>query len=157
MLISFEPPDISADIMITDNIEAKVKAPFKAEVHQPLLAKHQKLDPARLKEKKILSALELNKLTNVLYNFGSTSTEPYKGLLLPADEGYRCYNPRNAIVFLNEKGIIGEYIEICFECHRNEVSSEEIKMGEFCNEKYKLIKEYFYARGIKYGTGKNVD
>lgn len=154
MLISFEPPDISAEITYTDTAKIPLNAPVKEEVYNTLLEKNQKLDPTRLKEKKILSAFEVDQLTDVLYNFGYTSLKPYKNLLLPADEGYRCYNPRNAIVFLNDKGLIAEYIEICFECHRREESSEKIRTGEFCFNKYDLIRKYFRATGIRYGTNK---
>jgi hypothetical protein len=155
MLISFELPEPSSDIIFTDTTKARIKTPIKEEITLALLAKNQKLDQTRIKEKKILSALEVDKLTNILYNFGYKSTKSYKGLRI-ADNGYSCYNPRNAIVFLDEKGLIAEYIEICFECHRREESSEKMKTGEFCTEKYDLIRKYFYTAGIKYGTNKDV-
>jgi hypothetical protein len=154
MLISFEPPELRAEVNIAG--KTQLKNHNEKEFTVALLAKKQKLDLTRLKEKKILSALELDKLTDVLYNFGYTSTKSYKGLLIAESDGYRCYEPRNAIVFLDENGLIAEYIEICFECHRREESSEKMKTGEFCNEKYDLIRRYFYTVGIKYGTGKNV-
>jgi len=156
MLISFEPPELRAEIIYTDTTKASINTPIKEEVYHALLKKKQKLDLTRLKEKKILSALEVDKLTDILYNFGYTSTKSYKGLLIAESDGYRCYEPRNAIVFLDEKGLIAEYIEICFECHRRKESSEKMKTGEFCTEKYDLIRKYFYTVGIKYGTGKNV-
>ncbi len=152
MLISFEPPDISAEIVYTDTSKIPINTPIKEEVYHALLEKRQKLDSTRLKERKILSASEVNKLTNVLYNFGYTSTKSYKGLLIAESDGYRCYEPRNAIVFLDKDGLIAEYIEICFECHRRKESSEKIKMGEFCEDKYDLIRKYFRDTGIKYGT-----
>jgi hypothetical protein len=152
MLISFEPPDISAEIVYTDTSKIPINAPVKEEVYHALLEKKQKLDSARIKEKKILSALEVDKLTNVLYNFGYTSTKSYKGYLLGEAGGYRCYNPRNAVVFLDENGLIAEYIEICFECQRTEESSEKIGIGELCENKFELIRKYFRATGIKYGT-----
>jgi len=154
ILISFELPEASPDIIIYDTHKPLIKAPYKKEVDLALLSKTQKLDQTRIKEKKILSAFEIDKLTDILYNFDYKSTKSYKGLRI-ADEGYSCYNPRNAIVFLDEKGLIAEYIEICFECHRREESSEKIKTGEFCTEKYDLIRKYFYTAGIKYGTSKH--
>jgi hypothetical protein len=153
LLISFELPEASPNIVIYDKDNSLVKAPDKKEADLALLTKQQKPDQTRIKEKKVLSAFEIDKLTDILYNFGYKSTKSYKGLRI-ADEGYSCYNPRNAIVFLDEKGLIAEYIEICFECHRREESSEKIKSGEFCTEKYDLIRKYFYAAGIKYGTNK---
>ena len=153
MLISFELPEPSAEINNAGKTQPKNHN--EKEFTLALLAKKQKLDQTRIKENRILSALEIDKLTDILYNFGYKSTKSYKGLLI-GDDGYSCYNPRNAIVFLDEKGLIAEYIEICFECHRREDSSEKIKTGEFCTEKYDLIRKYFYTVGIKYGTGKNV-
>jgi len=154
MLISFEPPELRAEIIYTDTAKAQINTSAEEEVYPTLLEKKQKLDLTRLKEKKILSALEVDKLTDILYNFGYTSTKSYKGLLIAESDGYRCYEPRNAIVFLDENGLIAEYIEICFECHRRKESSEKIKMGEFCDDKYDLIRKYFRATGIKYGTAK---
>lgn len=154
MLISFEPPELMAEIIYSDTTKASINTPIKEEVYHTLLQKKQKLDLTRLKEKKILSALEVNKLTDVLYNFGYTSTKSYKGLLIAESEGYRCYEPRNAIVFLDENGLVAEYIEICFECYNRKESSEKMKTGQFCNEKYDLIKKYFRATGIRHGTAK---
>jgi len=156
MLISFEPPDLRAEIIYTDTTKAPINTPVEEEVYHTLLEKKQKLDLTRLKEKKILSALEVDKLTDVLYNFGYTSTKSYKGLLIAESEGYMCYEPRNAIVFLDEDGLVAEYIEICFECYNRKESSEKMKTGQFCNEKYDLIRKYFYTAGIKYGTNKDV-
>lgn len=124
MLISFEPPELMAEIIYSDTTKASINTPIKEEVYHTLLQK-TKLDLTRLKEKKILSALEVNKLTDVLYNFGYTSTKSYKGLLIAESEGYRCYEPRNAIVFLDENGLVAEYIEICFECYNRKESSEK--------------------------------
>ena len=152
MLISFELPEPGSEIIYTDTIKVRTKTPIKQEVYHALLEKRQKLDSTRLKERKILSASEVDKLTDVLYNFGYTSTKSYKGYLLGEAGGYRCYNPRNAIVFLDENGLIAEYIEICFECQRREVSSEKIGIGELCENKFELIRKYFRATGIKYGT-----
>ncbi|MBO9675935.1 MAG: hypothetical protein J7577_21000 [Sphingobacteriaceae bacterium] len=152
MLISFEPPEISAEIIYTDTTKAPINSPVKEEVYHALLEKNKKLDLTRLKEKKVLSALEVDKLTNILYNFGYTSTKSYKGLLIAKSDGYRCYEPRNAIAFLDENGLITEYIEICFECQRSKVSSEKISIGELCENKFELIRKYFHTIGIKYGT-----
>ncbi|WP_025142091.1 hypothetical protein [Pedobacter jeongneungensis] len=154
MLISFEPPELRAEIIYTDTTKAQINTSVEEEVYPTLLEEKQKLDLTRLKEKKILSALEMDKLTDILYNFGYTSTKSYKGLLIAESDGYRCYEPRNAIVFLDENGLIAEYIEICFKCHRRKESSEKIKMGEFCDDKYDLLRKYFRATGIKYGTAK---
>lgn len=154
MLISFEPPEIDAEIIYTDTTKNRINPPVEEEVHQVLLKKKQKLDLTRLKEKKLLSASEVEKLTDILYNFGYTSTKSYNGLLIAESDGYSCYEPRNAIIFLDENGLIAEYIEICFECHKRKESSDKMKTGEFCDDKYDLIRKYFRDKGIKYGTDK---
>lgn len=76
MLLSFEPPELRAEIIYTDT----TKAPIKEEVYHALLEKKQKLDLTRFKEKKTLSASEVDKLTDVLYNFGYTSTKRLQGV-----------------------------------------------------------------------------
>jgi len=100
---------------------------------------------SKFKETKSLNSVQIDSLTNLLYNFGvKGSTFKYT----PA----ACYVPRNAILFLNSKGKVFEFIEICFECHRTRVSSKRIDDGISCNQKFNILKSYFIRQGIKYGT-----
>lgn len=48
--------------------------------------------------------------------------------------------PRNAIFFLDKRNVIIAYIEICFECEAIRTSDTKLNLGEYCSEKYDLIK-----------------
>lgn len=97
-----------------------------------------------------LTKPQIDSLTDILYNVG------LKG---PITIGYSslCYIPRNAILFLDSAGRTFEYIEICFECDDHKLSSENIDLGIFCDQKYNLLKKLFISSGIQIGTlkGKN--
>jgi hypothetical protein len=117
----------------TDSI-FETKVPFK----------DNRVNYTAFKEIKAVNKVRLNKLTDILYNVG------YAGPKFIEDE-VACYNPRNAILFIDAKGQTFAFIEICFECQKFRVSSEKIKMGEFCEQKYDLIKAYFKSAGIELG------
>jgi hypothetical protein len=99
-----------------------------------------------LKEFKIFNPEELQKLFNILYNYG---VDHSKNLIY--ENSTSCYSPRNAIIFLNEKNEIVEFIEICFSCSRTFVL-KKTQFGEFCEGKLDLIKSFFIEKGIQYGT-----
>ena len=100
---------------------------------------------SKLSEIKNLSIRQVDSLTNIMYNIG------FGGTILLVEE-MACYNPRNAILFIDTLGKAFEYIEICFECEQTVKSSEKIDFGEVCNEKFNLIKQQFIRAGIHYGT-----
>jgi hypothetical protein len=60
--------------------------------------------------------------------------------------------PRNAIFFLDKNNIIIAYIEICFECEAIRTSDKELYLGEYCSDKYNLIKSIFKENNINYGV-----
>ena len=98
-----------------------------------------------LKEVKILTLLQIDSLTDLLYNVG------FGGTIL-IEEEMNCYDPRNAIIFIDSAGKAFEYIEICFECQQFVVSSEKINFGDICNQKFSMLKKQFINAGILYGT-----
>lgn len=100
---------------------------------------------SKLKEVKRLTLLQIDSLTELLYNIGFGGT-----ILL--EEEKACYNPRNAILFIDSTGKAFEYIELCFECDQFVVSSEKIKFGDICNQKFSMLKKLFKNTGIQYGT-----
>lgn len=103
---------------------------------------------SKLNEIKTLTLRQIDTLTNIMYNIG------FGGTILIVEE-MACYNPRNAILFVDSSGKTFEYIEICFECQQTVNSSEKIDFGEVCNEKFSLIKQQFIKAGIEYGTKEN--
>jgi len=109
----------------------------------------RKLNSKLVKERRDLSALEIDKLTDLIYNYGFKSKE-YGWI---EDHG-ACYDPHNGILFFNEKGLVIEYIEICFDCIGQRTSSDKIKLGENCLEKFSLLRGFFSSLDIKAGTTK---
>ena len=104
-----------------------------------------KLDYKNLKEVKNLELPKIIELSDILYNF---NYDPKKDATFL---GTSCYEPRNAIVFLDNQDNIVEYIEICFSCLGFHVFNKS-KFGDFCTGKIDLIKNFFYANGIMYGV-----
>ena len=100
---------------------------------------------SKLKEVKILTFRQIDTLTDILYNIG------FGGLTL-IEEEMNCYNPRNAILFLNNSGKVIAFLELCFECEGFRASSENIYFGDKCNQKYPKLKRLFRNSGVTYGT-----
>lgn len=91
-----------------------------------------------------LNLNQIEELTDIIYNYGFKSK--YYSV---ADT--RCYNPRNAILFLDKDQKVIAFIEICFDCEHLRTNDEKINYGEYCEQKFKLIKKIFEESGIKYG------
>jgi hypothetical protein len=104
---------------------------------------------SKLQEVKTLIFTQVDKLTNILYNYGFGGPVYTMGVA-------SCYNPRNAILFLDRTGKAFEFIEICFECSRIQESSEKINAGDLCDQKMDMLKELFKIVGIEYGITKGL-
>ena len=106
------------------------------------------VDISKLKESRVISHADINILTDLLYNrgFGGPFYTFSKSL---------CYNPRNAILFLDLHGKVFAFIELCFECHGHRLNPQKVKAGDFCNQKYELLRSFFATHGIKYGTSRD--
>ena len=103
-----------------------------------------KVDFSKLKEVITLNNLQVDTLTDILYN------QRYGGPFYTFEKG--CYNPRNAILFIDSNGDSFAFIELCFQCFAFKVSSNKVKAGDFCNQKYALLRDFFVQRGITIGT-----
>lgn len=103
------------------------------------------VDFERLREEETITQLQTDTLTDILYNWGYGG--PFYSFSDPC-----CYNPRNAILFMDSSNKIIAFLEICFKCQHFRISSKKIKTGDFCNQKYELIRKFFLTCGIKWGT-----
>ncbi|OXA81938.1 hypothetical protein B0A58_01025 [Flavobacterium branchiophilum NBRC 15030 = ATCC 35035] len=95
-------------------------------------------------ELKYLTSKQIEALTDVIFNYGYQSK-------FYSIEDMKCYNPRNAILFLDKNKIIIGYIEICFSCKHLRSSNVNINFGTYCKQKFDIIKKIFEESGIKYG------
>lgn len=109
----------------------------------------QKNNLAKIPPQPPISYLEVDKLTDIFYNYG------FRGKIYTMSLA-ACYSPRNAILFLDNKGKIIEFIEICFECQRVSKSSDKVSLGEMYDQKLNMLFELFKEVGIEYGITKGV-
>ena len=89
-----------------------------------------------------LSLSQADTLTDILYN------ECFRSNLTEYNEA-GCYYPRNAILFLDNDGHVFEYLEICFECSKVELSSSKIVKPDLCNNMYTGLEKFFKRIGVK--------
>lgn len=60
-----------------------------------------------------------------------------------------CYSPRNGIVFYNTKKEAIGFLEICFECHGFESTTEIQAIKSISDEELKIFKNLFTKNGIR--------
>ena len=106
--------------------------------------KNGRVDQTKLKEIITLSSKQIDSLTSILYNVS------YRGAFF-TEVDVKCYNPRNAILFIDATGKDFAFIELCFECMKYRLSSKKINPGDFCEQKYDLLENYFKDAGISFG------
>lgn len=83
----------------------------------------------------------INELTNLFYNIGSTDTQQ-------VTMNFGCFTYKNAILFLDENDILIEYIKFSFECNQTETSNKNVTTGEGCTYKIFLIEDLFKKYNI---------
>jgi sporulation protein YlmC with PRC-barrel domain len=100
-----------------------------------------------------LNSKEINELSNLILNF---KIKKKTSLLIEQIPG--CYEPRNAILFLDENENVISRIEICFACNGiYQLPKETIKDFslfphiDICSEIFNHYKKIFRNGGIKYG------
>lgn len=120
-------------------------------VNKGLQIDKQLLNYSNLIEVKHLTKSDISRLSNILFN----TDYKVKMRLNTVGEG-SCFEPRNAIIFLNKKGKVFDYLEVCFACENYSSKSDRISVGTICTEKYDLLRKYFISLGVKYGTKKHM-
>ncbi|MGZ3820272.1 MAG: hypothetical protein ACXVB6_06750, partial [Mucilaginibacter sp.] len=106
---------------------------FGEVVYTPNAINDFAVDYNKVHESKVLSNAGIDSLTDILYNVGFTPVKKIrhkKGAIYEIDvedPGRMCYEPRNAILFMDADGKVTQYIELCFTCHRYYLSSRNIK------------------------------
>ena len=113
---------------------------------KPLAINKDSLFQTRIIEAKYLDKQQIQQLTDILFNYGYKGKVTYYTL-----RGFLCYNPRNAIYFFDEQGKEFESIYFCFECEKYSKSSKKVKIGEFCTQKFDMLRWFFSKCGIVYG------
>lgn len=99
-------------------------------------------------ERVVLRKTQIDSLTDVLYN------NFYKGDFLNMN-GVGCFEPNNAIVFLDASGREFERADVCFQCLNFETKPTEFQLGDDCYWKIRLLDSFFISCGIKHGPQSN--
>lgn len=103
-----------------------------------------KFDLKDFYEVKFLNYNEIESFSDLIYNYGINKETEWERDLM-------CYEPHNAILFLNEDNTLKGFIEICFDCNKYYSSNQGIyNLGEYCETKLDFLKEEFINIGITY-------
>lgn len=105
------------------------------------------IDISKAISSKQLNKADLNRLTDLFYNYGFKKMELVKTM----KEEYECSGLKNAIIFLDEKGNPFEYIAFAFDCDEVEFSSQKVSYGDDCTTKRGLLEQFFISNGIETG------
>lgn len=105
------------------------------------------LDTTSITEKQELDLIQVDGLTNLLFN----TTYRKKNSIHLETHG-ACFYPRNAFLFYDNQGKIFDYLEICFECKGFYSANGKLDLGILCNQKYELLRKFFISLGIKNGV-----
>lgn len=143
---TLKPGDLNKIYPFNKNIKIELVS-FKPD-YESIPKKNGQIDTTKFIETKTLSHQEEEELIDILYNYNYDPKVNRDSII---GEINICYEPRNAILFRNKKNKIITYLEICFECLQYR-KPKRLKIGDFCQEKFDLLKDHFKRVGIKFGT-----
>lgn len=129
------PFNAAAQVVVIAFDSALGKAPLE----------NNRLVAAQTKERIALSDAQIDRLTDILYNYGYSSSTR---LIEQTVSG--CYYPRHALLFEDKQGKVLSYLELCLECRRIKTSLPEKSTGVFCEGKYALLEAFFREVGVRY-------
>jgi len=150
LAVSYRCLNVPEDQAVQDSLEKGLLSAEEKKLRGGLHIVKDSLDYSTLQEFKQLNQDQINQLTNLIYNTN------YKKIGFNSTGGASCYNPRNAIIFFDEKGKVYDYLEICFACQHYASKSDRLDVGVVCTQKYDMLRKYFISVGVTYGTIKNM-
>lgn len=106
---------------------------------------HNQLVSKYLKDEITLTEDQIDRLTEVLYNYNYSKEAGSIHFM----DGC-CYYPRHSVVFLNSSDKVIGYFEFCFECREYQTLPYRENAGEFCPGKYELIQQFFKSVGVTF-------
>ncbi|MBL7705326.1 MAG: hypothetical protein JNM21_07225 [Taibaiella sp.] len=96
-----------------------------------------------MENKKVLTAADIDTLSDLLFNVGFDTKDIFK-MELSACPGHK-----NAIIFLDDKGKPFDYIGVYFGCDATEYDINKVGFPVYCDEKYGMLSRFFSGRGIR--------
>lgn len=124
------------------------------QVFSPIAKNKFVVNYCRIREMRDLSKTAIDSLTDILYNVKRKPISIPDDVVIP---NASCYMPLNAILFMDDKGKVMEYIEICFHCHKYYYSSSKTRKVDYCDQKWDMLKNYFLGQGIKFGVAEEYE
>jgi hypothetical protein len=122
------------------------KTPQQPDTVAGIIIENSRLKYENIKQSKTLTLDEIEKFTDIIFNYGYSGMKNYLIVGFP-----NCFEPRNSIVFLDKNDKVIDHLDICFHCHRSESESGKIDEGINCNQKYEMLKAFFTSVGVPYG------
>lgn len=141
LAVSYNDGLPNPDVIITTK-KLKPNGRLRSDIH------NDTLDDKSLFEFKQLTSRQVNRLTNMIFN---TDIKVHHNLDEYVATESMCFEPRNALVFIDKNGKVFDYVEICFQCKGTESKSRRIHI-ENCNQSLEMAKKFMIDLGIKFGT-----
>ena len=91
----------------------------------------------------VLTEEQTDGLTDILYNYNYS-----KKTVITSQTSYGCYEPKHAIIFINEKEEIFAYLQVDTRCRHIITGLTEKSTGVFCENKFDLLEAFFRSVGI---------
>lgn len=150
LAISYHLFDWSASVK-NDSLKALNILPKDKLLQGGFSIKNDTLDHSTLIECIALTNDQIRRLAVILYNIGFKKT----GYNIVG--GASCYEPRNALIFVDKQGKAYDYLAICFACQHYGSKLDRLNVGIDCTQKYEILRKFFKDIGIEFGTRKNED
>lgn len=112
-----------------DEIISYMHGEIMQEYFDSLKLDFARYNPDDFEEKVDLNEEQKNEFTDLIFNFGNN----HNNAVMWAT---KCYMPRNAILFFDDRNNLFEFIEICFECSRYRTSDDNVDLNNNCAENY---------------------
>ncbi|GEM_PF-1726841 len=131
------PFNKAKSVMLVSFTDNSILYPNHEQHKQSILA----LD--NIEHKKVLTAADIDTLSDLLFNVGFDTKDIFK-MELSACPGHK-----NAIIFLDDKGRPFDYIGVYFGCDAMEYDINKVGFPVYCDEKYEMLSRFFSKRGIR--------
>lgn len=120
-------------------------------IQNPFPSKYTSYNGVAFYESFLLDEKQVDGLTNILFNYAYWRDENEVIQFV----GPTCYSPRHMILFYGESNDKEPFawIEICLQCKKHRAYPGKFDLGNFCEGKYDLLREFFRQTGITYGLG----
>ncbi len=104
-----------------------------------------KIDFAKCLERRLFDPKKAERLNEIMFDYQCNKD---------CIESFKCYIPRNAVLFYDENNKIFAYFEICFQCHTTTFQSAVKIDNDFAmsDNKFELLRNLLIEVGITYGT-----